>query len=159
VVRAIWNPRIEYIIDTQFGYDFFSDDNQSWYFSLAPRKAVMRGEWFNLDIGASARWMGFKENLSNGYYNPDFYQQYLAVFMAFIKFNDDDGLSIVAAPGAQKDDSFTDFQFSGNFSFEWTVGLYRDLMLKVRGSLIESRGVLNRPYNQQAISLTITRRF
>jgi hypothetical protein len=159
VVRAIWNPKIEYIIDTQFGYDFFSDDNQSWYLSLAPRKAVVRGEWFNLDVGASGRWMGFKDNLSNGYYNPDFYQQYLAVFMAFIKFNDDDGLSIVVAPGIQRDDTFVDFQFSGNFSFEWTVGLYRDWMLKVRGSLIESRGVLNRPYNQQAVGLNITRRF
>ena len=159
VVRAIWNPRIEYVIVTQLGYDFFSDDNQSWYYSIAPRKTVIREESFNLDVGVSTRWMSFKEDLPNGYYDPDFYQQYLATFMAFFKFTEDDSLSIVIAPGVQKDDKMSDFQFSGNFSFELTIGLYRDWMLKVRGSLIESQGVLRRPYNQQAVSLNITRRF
>ena len=158
-ISAIWTPDIDYVIETEFGYDFFSDDNQSWLYSLYPRRSVLRSKWLNLDFGVSGVWEGFKNDLNNGYYDPGFYQQYLGVITAFIEFSDNDNISIVVAPGIERDEDIDKFQFSANVNFELTIGLYRDWMFKVRGDFIDTTGVVNQSYNEKSINFSLTRRF
>ena len=159
LLHATWTPDLKHTFDADFGYDFFSDGNESWYAGVSPRRAVLRGEWINLDLGLSARWQGFDKDPGHGYYSPGFYQQYLAVGLVYLKFSEDAGLSLTVSPGVQKDDRIDDFQFSGNFAFEGTYGLYRDWMLKLRGNFLETTGIIAHPYNRKDIVLSITRRF
>jgi tetratricopeptide (TPR) repeat protein len=159
LLHATWTPDLRHTLDADFSYDFFTDGNSSWYAGVSPRRTIMRSEWINLDLGISARWQGFDKGPGNGYYSPNFYQQYLAVGLIYLKFSEDAGLSLTVSPVIQKDDSIEDFQFSGNFAFEGTYGLYDDWMLKVRGNFIETTGIIARPYNRKDLLFSLTRRF
>jgi len=159
LLHATWTPDLRHSLDADLGYDFFSDGNESWYAGVSPRRAVVRSEWINLDLGLSARWQGFDRDPGHGYYSPNFYQQYLAVGLVYLKFSEDAGLSLTVSPGVQKDERIDDFQFSGNFAFEGTWGLYRDWMLKLRGNFLETTGIIAHPYNRKDLVLSITRRF
>ena len=53
------------------------------------------------------------------------------------KFGYNDGLSFVLTAGMQKDNNTDRFRFSGTAELEGTFGIYRDLMLKLRGGFFE----------------------
>ena len=158
-LRATWRPNLDYTVEVQAGYAEFSDDNERWNLALAPRRSVLRRENYNLDLGVSGRWFGFNDDLANGYYDPATYQQYLVTAFYYLKLSDEDGISVIIAPGFHKDESMDSYEFSGNFFAEGTFGLYRDWMLNMRAGLVKNIGVNNTSYNRLEAGISITRRF
>ena len=154
-----WSPNMKTFIDAEAGYDFYSDDNEMWEVLVAPRHQVVRNEWLNMDLGLSARVTGFSSDLNNGYYDPDWYQQYLLTGFFYFKFNDDDGLSVTLGSGVQRDDDMNSFKFSGNASAELTLGLYQDWMFKAHVGLMDNIGVNSISYTRQEVGARLTRRF
>jgi tetratricopeptide (TPR) repeat protein len=156
---ATWRPDMTYTIEMRGIHAGFSDGNELWEAGFAPRASVVRNEDYNLDLGVSARWFTFDDELGNGYYDPAGYQQYLLTSFSYIKLSGDSGLSIVVAPGVHKDESMDSFKFSGNFAAEGTFGLYDDWMLKVRAGYVDNIGVSSKSYRRMEGGLSITRRF
>ncbi|MEA2006150.1 MAG: tetratricopeptide repeat protein [Acidobacteriota bacterium] len=134
-----WEPGIQYHIDTSFSYNDLSDTNSYWEFIFSPRRIAARTENFNLDIGLGAWLFGYKYNFNNGYYDPKFYQRYVATSFGYWKISDDDGVSMIFTAGIQKDNYMERFRFSGTAEVEGVFGLYKDLMLKLRGGVFELR--------------------
>ncbi|GAB4330382.1 MAG: hypothetical protein Kow0099_00930 [Candidatus Abyssubacteria bacterium] len=129
-----WEPDLLYTIVAQMGFDDFSDSNTRWEAILAPRRAVLRAEDFNLDLGVRGQWYGFEdEDPDNGYYDPEFYQSYMATAYGYWKISDDDGVSLALEAGAIKDNDLDDFRFAWGANAEGIFGIYRDVMLRVGG--------------------------
>jgi tetratricopeptide (TPR) repeat protein len=135
---ATWEPDLLHTVVGGVGYIDLSDDNESWEAVVAPRRAVVRREKINLDLGVRATWYGFDEQFDNGYYDPEFYQSYMATGLAYWKISDDDGVSLALDLGAVKDDEMSGFEFGWGTSVEGVFGLYRDVMLRVGGSFYNS---------------------
>ncbi|MEM4408751.1 MAG: hypothetical protein QXI19_08410, partial [Candidatus Caldarchaeum sp.] len=138
-VRLNWKPFIGYNVDASFGYDFFSDDNRRWEATLAPRMEVLRTQYLNVDFGVSAWWFGFKRDLDNGYYDPEFYQRYVATAFSYVKFSEDIGLSLIGEAGVQKDEEQKTLDFSGSASAAAIFGIFGDWSLRLRGSVFNTR--------------------
>lgn len=154
-----WRPTIDYNLDASFSYDRLSDGNRRWEVAVAPRRAVLRRENFNLDLGVSTALLGFARNLNNGYYDPDLYQRYLFVAYGYWKITDNDGVSIIAALGAQKDNLQPGFRPGGNAAVEGTFGIYRDWMLKVRGGFFYNGRQASGAFRASSLEFSLTRRF
>jgi tetratricopeptide (TPR) repeat protein len=135
---ATWEPDLLHTVVGGVGYNDFSDDNESWEAVVAPRRAVLRREKISLDLGVRGTWYGFDEQLDNGYYDPEFYQSYMATGQAYWKISDDDVVSLALDLGVVKDDEMSDFRFGWGTSVEGVFGLYRDVMLRVGGSFYNS---------------------
>lgn len=59
----------------------FSDGNQFWHGYFGPRRAILRTEDWNVNLGISGNWYGYSlqpagSTTVNGYYSPSFYQNY-----------------------------------------------------------------------------------
>jgi tetratricopeptide (TPR) repeat protein len=133
---AQWEPDLLYTVVGQLGFDDFSDSNKRWEAVLAPRRSVMRAEDFNLDLGVRGQWYGFEdENPDNGYYDPEFYQSYMATAFGYWKISDDDGVSVALESGAIKDNDLEHFRFAWGANVEGIFGIYRDVMLRLGGGV------------------------
>lgn len=152
-------PDFNWQLDLSAGYSDFSDGNSALRGDATIRRAILRSATLNADIGLSATWYGYDRNLDNGYYDPAFYQRYLVPFYLYMKLNDGDGISIVFAPGIQKDDQMSSFAFSGNTYAEGTFGLYKKWMLKGRIGLTAARSDYSDNYWVASGGLYLTRRF
>ena len=97
-------------LDALAGYDTYSDGNERWELAIGPRASVLRTEAFNLDLGVRAWWFGFKDDMNNGYYDPNQYQRYAVTAYGYWKISDNDGLSIMLAPGLVKDSGIQHLQ-------------------------------------------------
>nr|AMK59174.1 tetratricopeptide repeat domain protein [uncultured bacterium UPO43] len=162
-LRASWNPDPQYFVDAEASYATFSDDNDRWEVALAPRRAVLRTQRLNLDLGVSAWLFGFSDQPGHGYYDPDLYQRYVTTAHGYWKLSDDDGISVVLALGGHKDDSMGGFRFSGDVVTEGTFGLYDDWMLKVRAAFLHNgrsqAGTGGGDYEAWWVGASLTRRF
>jgi tetratricopeptide (TPR) repeat protein len=135
--RLQWEPKIRYHIESMISYATLSDENRFWEFVFTPRRIMARTEHINLDLGIGAWLFGYRYDRNNGYYDPQFYQRYMVTSYGYWKFGYNDGLSFVLTAGMQKDNYTDRFRFSGTAELEGTFGIYRDLMLKLRGGFFE----------------------
>lgn len=163
-LRASWNPDPLYFVDAEASYATFSDDNDRWEVALAPRRAVLRTQRLNLDLGVSAWLFGFSDQPGHGYYDPDLYQRYVTTAHGYWKLSDDDGISVLLTLGGHKDDSMDGFRFSGDVVTEGTFGLYDDWMLKVRAAFLHNgrsaaSGIDGSDYEAWWVGASLTRRF
>jgi len=108
---ATWAPDLRYTVDSYLGYDTFSDGNDRWEVSLAPRRAFVRNQLLNLDLGISGRWYGFDEDPGHGYYAPSLYQRYALTAFTYWKISDDDGVSVAFSYGPYKGQLHVRLQF------------------------------------------------
>lgn len=129
-----WEPHLLYTVVGELGYSDYSDKNESWEAMLAPRRAFVRSENLNLDLGVRGQWFGFKDDLDHGYYDPTLYQSYMATSFWYWKISDNDGVSVTLDAGVIRDDDMSSFDFGWGGSIEGTFGLYRDVMLRIGGS-------------------------
>src|SRR6185295_5196197 len=113
----------------------------------------------NIDLGVSARFFSFSDDLNNGYYDPSFYRQYLFNVFTYYKIDDDDGISFIFSPGVQRDETLKDYKSSTNYAVEGTFGLYKDWMLKVHVGVVNNIGLSNGPYQRTEVGARLTRRF
>ncbi len=135
--RLQWEPKIRYHLEAMISYATLSDENRFWEFVFTPRRIMARTEHINLDLGVGAWLFGYRYDHNNGYYDPQFYQRYMVTSYGYWKFSYNDGLSFVFTAGMQKDNNADRFRFSGTAELEGTFGIYRDLMLKLRGGFFE----------------------
>lgn len=154
-----WQPDLRYTVDSILSYDTISDGNSRWEADLAPRRAFVRNQYLNLDLGVSGRWFGYKNNPGNGYYAPSTYQRYAFTAFSYWKINDDNGISVTASVGPYKDNTMDGYRTGGDLVVEGYFGLYRDWMLDARTSLSSYGAGATGAYRSRAFELILTRRF
>ena len=156
---AQWTPDLRYTIVGMASTDRFSDGNDRWEWVLAPRRAVVRNQSLNLDIGVSAQQYGFDHNPGHGYYAPHLYQRYAVTAFGYWKILDDIGISTTLSLGPYKDNTMGGFRNGGDLVVEGFFGIYRDWYLNVRAGLSHYGGGFSRAYESRAFHIALTRRF
>ena len=156
---ATWTPDLRWTLASRFGVDTLSDGNDRWEAELAPRRAVMRTQRLNLDLGVSGRWFGYDEDPGNGYYAPSLYQRYALTAFTYWKISDDDGVSVAFSYGPYKDNTLSGFRAGGDIVAEGFFGIYRDWFLDVKAGLSNYGGGGTGGYRSHMFELSLTRRF
>jgi hypothetical protein len=159
-LQLSWAPDFKYFVYAHAEYDTLSDDNERWEFLLAPRRTFLRGGKFNLDIGITALWYGFEEQVfDHGYWAPELYQSYLITGYGYWKINENNGVSIVISGGIQKDDTVSTFREGFDANVEGMFGIYRDWMLVVSGGITHNIQQRTGAYDGVSAGVWLTRRF
>jgi tetratricopeptide (TPR) repeat protein len=156
---ATWTPDLRYTIASHFAYDTYSDGNKRWEAELAPRRALLRTQRLNLDLGVSGRWFGFDQDPGNGYYAPSRYERYAVTAFTYWKISDDDGVSVTFSYGPYKDNTMSGFRSGGDIVAEGFFGLYRDWFVDVKADLSRYGGGATGGYSSRLFNISITRRF
>jgi hypothetical protein len=126
---------------------------------LAPRRALLRTQRLNLDLGVSGRWFGFDQDPGNGYYAPSRYERYAVTAFTYWKISDDDGVSVTFSYGPYKDNTMSGFRSGGDIVAEGFFGLYRDWFVDVKADLSRYGGGATGGYSSRLFNISITRRF
>ncbi|KAF0182955.1 MAG: hypothetical protein FD164_909 [Nitrospirae bacterium] len=154
-----WRPDLAWTVTGSAALNFFSRDNRQWEVQLFPRRAVLRTEVLNLDIGISALRTGFKEqDDTNGYYDPTLYQKYLLVGLWYWKIDDDNGVSFTTGAGINKDTTTDGFKGCFEGSVEGFFGIYRDWFVRMSLGGLHNLGQTG-SYSGWSAGISITRRF
>jgi len=156
---ATWTPDLRYTVVSRLAYDTFSDGNDRWEVALAPRRAFLRTEHLNLDLGVSGRWFGFDRDPRNGYYAPSRYERYALTAFTYWKISDDDGVSVSFSYGPSKDNTQSGFRNGGDIVAEGFFGVYRDWFLDVKAALGNYGGGATSGYRSRSFGISLTRRF
>ncbi|MGB9128843.1 MAG: hypothetical protein WCB97_04280, partial [Thiobacillus sp.] len=156
---ATWTPDLRWTLAGRVGYDTLSDGNDRWEAELAPRRAVLRTQRLNLDLGVSGRWFGYDTDPGNGYYAPSSYRRYAATAFTYWKLSDDDGVSVTFSYGPYKDNTLSGYRSGGDIVLEGFFGLYRDWYLNVKAGLSDYGGGTTAGYRSNQFELSLTRRF
>jgi len=123
-VGAAWTPTIRTSVDVDVLEQRFSDGNRRWSVRISPRRALVRSQRLNLDLGVSAYRMETELDLDHGYYDPQRYEAYEGTVAPYVKFSDDVGLGLALALGVQREAS-RPFRFGSGASVEATFGIFR----------------------------------
>lgn len=156
---ARWSPGTRYVIDGMASQGSFSDGNRRWEVQLAPRRAMWRTQSWNIDLGLSGRWFGFREDLPNGYYDPQRYQRYAVTGFGYWKIDDNNGLSLALSAGIHKDSTMDSYKFSSDLVVEGFFGIFSDWYLRAYASLLSNVRQGSGAYRGSYIGAALTRRF
>ncbi len=156
---ATWSPGLRHTIASRFVYDTFSDGNDRWEAVLAPRRAVLRTQRLNLDIGVSGRWFGYDRDPGNGYYAPSRYERYALTAFSYWKIDDDNGVSLSMSAGPYKDNRMGGYRTGGDIVAEGFFGIYRDWYLNVKAAYSDYGGGDIGAYRSSLFEISLTRRF
>ena len=138
----------------------FSDGNHFLRGYVAPRRAIIRSQYWNVDLGVSGSWSGYSiKPPLNGYYSPSFNQQYATNTYIYYKMNQEDGISLVVSLGAQKDETFRNFNLSAGLYTEATFGQLSDWMWKIRAGYTNNGSAIGPNFSAESVGLTMVRRF
>jgi tetratricopeptide (TPR) repeat protein len=159
-----WAPDLRWVVTGRAGYDTFSDDNDRWLAELAPRRAFLRTQRLNLDLGISGQWYGFDRDPGNGYYAPTRYERYALTAYTYWKIDDDNGVSLAFSYGPYKDNAMSGFSNGGDVVAEGYFGIYRDWYLNVKAGYSTYPGSTypggaTGDYDSRMFELNLTRRF
>jgi hypothetical protein len=72
--------------------------------------------------------------------------------------SDEDGISLIASYGVNKDETMPAFKFTQDYSAEATFGLLSDWMLKIRGAYT-NHGSLGPNFSAESVGVTVVKRF
>lgn len=158
-VEANWRPDLYYTVVAQAGYDDLSDDNNKWLAVLSPRRAFLRSQYFNLDLGVRGWLFGFDRDLDHGYYDPEKYQSYMATAFSRWKIDRDNEIALNGAAGMLKDNTMDHFEFGWEATLEGIFGIYREWQLKAHISTMENQRQNAGAYDATSGGLTLVRRF
>ena len=158
-VQTRWTPGTRFTVDAAVSRDVYSDGNGRWELTLAPRRAVLRTQGLNVDLGLSGAWSGFDQSLNNGYDNPLHFQRYALTSFFYWKINDDSGVSLSVSVGQQKDDTMSGFKTGGDAVVQGFFGINRDYALRVYGSLMSNEQISSGAYRSNNLGFVLTRRF
>jgi tetratricopeptide (TPR) repeat protein len=158
-LRTIWTPDLNYTVETTLGYDYLTDGNRRWGFQLAPRRAIMRTQQFNLDIGPVLSWQGYSENPGHGYYSPEFLQQYTLNAYLLWKIRGEDTVSLTVGVGPYKDNTMSSFKLGAGATVEGCFGVYQGWMLIVRAGMLNNGTGAAGQFDAQSVELQLTKRF
>jgi cytochrome c-type biogenesis protein CcmH/NrfG len=158
-VRFDAAPGFHWFVEADGSAERLSDGNTRWSGLLSPRRAVVRRQALNLDLGVSGYWFGAAHDLENGYYDPGLYQAYSVVAVPYFKFSENTGLSLFVQAGAQKDDRQRGFEPGGNVAAELTLGIYRAWVLKVHASATQNARLESGAFRGRSAGAVLLRRW
>ncbi|MFA5216058.1 tetratricopeptide repeat protein [Sulfuricurvum sp.] len=155
-----WEPTMKIAVDIFSKYDWLSDSNKRWEIDLSPKWLIARTQYWNLDIGPSARFYGYdKQFTDHGYYAPELIQGYYGTGYLYWKKNQNDGVGLVVSVGTIYDSYVNRSKPGGGATVEGTFGFYQDWMLKASVSLDYNSRFTDQSYRGNNFSLYVTRRF
>ncbi len=154
-----WRPDFNHRISAQIGSSRFSDDNSSRNLQLSVRRAMIRTQRWNVDVGLTSGLLDFAAKKENGYYEPDYYQRYMFAGEAYWKATDLGGVFFSLALGVAKDESMTAFKLAseGGISGEFELDENWWLRFGVSGVHNVTRG--GDAYTGSGFNLSVSRRF
>lgn len=158
-LTAQWEPDLRYTVVGTARYDDMSDDNTFLEGVLAPRRAVLRSEDFNVDLGARGIWSGYDKDLDSGYYDPERYRQYALTAFGYWKLSAECGWGLIGSAGYYKDNTMSDYDFGWAGDTELTFGAFSDWMLKLSGHVLQNLRQGTGDFHAYATSASLTRRF
>jgi hypothetical protein len=158
--QLTYTPDLEWTVAATVQEGEFSDNNHLWRAFVSPRRAVLRSQFLNVDLGVSSNLYGYSRNvlLQDGYYSPSLYQHYFVSGYFYYKMSDEDGISLIASYGVNKDETMPTFKFTQDYAAEATFGLLSDWMVKIRGTYT-NHGSLGPNFSAESVGLTVVRRF
>jgi Tfp pilus assembly protein PilF len=158
-VQAEWSLGMRYHVAADVTHQTLSDGNERLEITVSPRRAVARRSRFNLDLGVSAQRLETSQNLDNGYYDPRRYEQYLITAFPYFKLQENVGLAVSAAGGAQRDNRSPSFHFGGTVGAEATFGIYAPWLLRVNSSATINQSLESGAFRGFGASVALVRRF
>jgi predicted Zn-dependent protease len=157
--QLTYTPDLSWTIAATLQEGELSDNNHFWHVAAAPRRAVVRTQHWNVDLGIGGNWYGYSRNPpQDGYYSPSFYQHYMMTSYIYYKMSDEDGISLIASFGANKDQLMTRFKFTQDYGAEATFGSLSEWTFKIRGAYT-NHGSLGPSFSAESIGLTVIKRF
>ena len=156
--RIHWQPTLRHFVNAEVAHGRLSDGNRRDEVYVNPYRAMLRTERFNLDLGFSAHWQDYDEDLANGYYDPANYRRFAVTAVGYWKFSDDDGLSVSVSPGWHTDDSLPQYEFGTDVSVELINGIYRDWYSRLSAAYSDRSQTTGR-YDAYSINWSLVRRF
>ncbi len=155
-----WEPTMKMFIDASAQNDWLSDDNRRWEINIAPKMLVARTQYWNLDVGPTARFYGYTNQYEDhGYYSPKLIQAYYASGYFYWKKSDNDGVGLVISAGTVHDSYANTSKLGGGAALEGIFGMYKDWMLKANMSVDYNSRYTNQSYIGTNYSIFLTRRF
>jgi tetratricopeptide (TPR) repeat protein len=118
-----WRVGMRDSINGWIAFDDYSDGNNRHMVAVDWRHATVRSAKANLDLGLQGEWIGYSESPGNGYYSPDRYQRIAPTLNAYFKLSEEAGLTVSAAVGVQRDETFDDWKRASDVSLMLTVGI------------------------------------
>jgi predicted Zn-dependent protease len=158
-VTATFTPDMLWTVVTTAHEAELSDSNRYLRGVIAPRRGILRTQYWNVDLGISGDWSGYSLKPNNGYYSPSFYQKYLASTYVYYKMSDESGISLIASLGAQRDETFQNFKLATGVYTEATFGLLSDWMWKIRGGYSNNGSAAGPGFSSETVGVTLVKRF
>lgn len=168
-LSANWRPDMRWTIDARVATaDFFanancaacSDDNGRQQWSVGAQRELIYGQHWNLSLGPFVSMTRFDEDLDNGYYDPERFDNIALATNLYFGINLDTGLALSASIGMQRDHAIADhYTPAASLSTVTTLGIWADTMLQFR--LAGSYGVSRNSDDYAAVQggLSLVRRF
>jgi len=155
-----WQPGLRSVLPLHLQYETLSDGNSRWEVRLAPRYVYKRTSRLNLDLGASAWIFGYRnEPAANGYWSPRLFQSYMGIVYGYWKLGDNSGFDFRGEAGMLKSDDMDRFRFGWSVDVQGVFGIYRALLLKVRGTYLHNSFRENRFFSAYLFSISLVKRF
>jgi thioredoxin-like negative regulator of GroEL len=140
-------------------YGLLSDSNHYWSLTETPRQTILKDERWNADINFSAQQTGFANSVSDGYYDPTRFRQYMIGTDVTYNWNVDDKIGLILGTGYNEDDTMTSYKRADNYALETTIGLYQSWMFNAHIGHSDSIGLNSEQYRVNDYTANLTRRF
>lgn len=155
-----WEPGLRPVIPLHLQYETLSDGNSRWEVRLAPRYVYKRTSRLNLDLGVSARIFGYRyAPAANGYWSPQLFQSYMGIVYGYWKLGVNSGIDFRGEAGMLKSDDMDRFRFGWSVDVQGVFGIYRDILLKLRGTYLHNSFRENRIFTAYLFSISLEMRF
>ncbi len=158
-LTAVYTPDFDWTVGAIARESELSDHNHYGSFYLAPRRSVLRSQYFNVDLGVSGDWSGYSRTPNDGYYSPKFLQKYAVDTYLYYKINYESGVSLIVSPGVLRDNTMHTFRFGTGVAAEATFGQYSDWMTKIRAAYSDNGTDYGNRYSAESVGITLVRRF
>lgn len=151
-------PNLRDTFDVSLRQDDYSDGNDRSHVGLSWRRAMLRGERFQLDLGVAGEWLHFRRDPGNGYYAPDNYRRVGLTGGMYWPLSEQRGLSLQLGLGVQRDENFDSWKRASDVALEYTHGIFSDWELRVRGGYSE-RVQTTGAFEGASLGVVLERRF
>jgi len=153
-----WTPTLRDTISTRFAFHDFDDGNQRDDVLATWMHAINRSDHLMFDLGAQGEWEHNTDNTGNGYYSPDHYTRIAPMASAYISFDQDSGLYLSTALGAQRDETFDNWKRAFDVNAELSLGIFREWLLVARAGYSQRLNQLGH-YEGTTVGLELRYRF
>jgi hypothetical protein len=158
LVQARYAPGLDWTWDGFASYQDISDGNGRTELLFAGRRAVVRNQNVQLDLGGEVNWQSYDDDPGNGYYSPENYRRVSLTAAAYFPFTENTGLALRAGLGVQRDEDFENWKSANDISLEYVAGIFSDWELRLQAGYSD-RAQAAGVYDASSFGVQIKRRF